>query len=117
MLGQTDGRTDTLPSYKPCFLFTLLPPESKRIDEFQKRVLVPVNSIVFVEEFLSRLRLGTFLLDTYSAYRRLSMGGYGENRFLALKVTKRPPIGLKFWPHVEGKRRVDCEFFASGKFP
>ena len=49
-----------------------------------------------VEEFLSRLRLGTFLLDTYNAYRRLSMGGYGENRFLVLKVTKRPPIGLKF---------------------
>ena len=44
----TDRRTDTLPSYKPCFFFTLLPPESKRIDEFQKMVLVPVNSIVFV---------------------------------------------------------------------
>ena len=49
-----------------------------------------------VEEFLSRLRLGTFLLDTYNANRRLSMGGYGENRFLALKVTKLPPIGTKF---------------------
>jgi len=70
-----------------------------------------------VEEFLSQLRLGTFLLDTYNAYRRLSMGGYGENRFLVLKVTKRPPIGLKFWPQVEGKRHIDCDFFASGKFP
>ena len=49
-----------------------------------------------VEEFLSRLRLSSFLLDTYSAYRRLSIGGYGENRFLALKIPKLPPIGTKF---------------------
>ena len=70
-----------------------------------------------VEEFLSRLRLGTFLLDTYNANRLLSMGGYGENGFLALNIPKLPPIGTKFWPHVEGMRRVDCDFFASEKFP
>ena len=44
----TDRRTDTLPFYKPCPFFTLLPQESKRIDKFQNRVLEPVNSIVFV---------------------------------------------------------------------
>ena len=53
-------------------------------------------SELVVEEFLSRLRLSSFLLDTYSAYRRLSIGGYGENRFLALKIPKLPPIGTKF---------------------
>ena len=41
-----------------------------------------------VEEFLSRLRLGTFLLDTYNANRLLSMGGYGENGFFGLKYTE-----------------------------
>ena len=37
--------------------------------------------------------------------------------FLALNIPKLPPIGLKFWPHVEGTRRIDYKFFASGKFP
>jgi len=45
------------------------------------------------------------------------MGGYGENSFLALNVALVSPIGLKFWPQVEGMRRTDCDFFASEKFP
>ena len=47
-----------------------------------------------VEEFLSRLRSQTFLLETRIG--SLSMGGYGENGFLALKIPKLPPIGTKF---------------------
>ena len=33
----TDRRTDTLPFYKPCPFFTLLPQESKRIDKISEQ--------------------------------------------------------------------------------
>jgi len=41
-----------------------------------------------VEEFLSRLRLGTFWIDTYNAYRRSLPGGPLGKRFFGLKYTE-----------------------------
>jgi len=50
-----------------------------------------------VEEFLSRLRLGTFWIDTYSAYRRSLTGGPLGKRFFGLKCTETSSDRDQIW--------------------